>query len=50
VQGLALKPRNADLLFYKAWAYKVRPHNHSMAYHAAAAQRCAVVAETWLSA
>jgi hypothetical protein len=26
VQGLALKPRNADLLFYKAWAYKVRPH------------------------
>jgi hypothetical protein len=24
VQGLALKPRNADLLFYKAWAYKVR--------------------------
>lgn len=23
VQGLAIKPRNADLLFYKAWAYKV---------------------------
>ncbi|WIA07988.1 hypothetical protein OEZ85_007460 [Tetradesmus obliquus] len=23
VQGLAIKPRNADLLFYKAWAYKL---------------------------